>query len=209
MIPAPQYTLNEAIGVCLALCQRALTEVRALARLPGPPGEVGPEGKRGQPGEKGEKGEKGERGEKGSAGPAGLDGKDGERGPKGEPGRNASDLTLIEEMVEQRVERALAAMTVTTPDGGRTLIWSFAGKVRELKTALVLDAGLWKEGTTYVAGDGVTMGGQFYIAQVETKAKPHTREAGNDWRLAVKCGRDGNNARSGDEKRALEPIRFK
>jgi hypothetical protein len=203
-IPAPQYTLNEAIGVCLAMCQRALTEVRALARIPGPPG---PEGKAGGPGPVGARGEKGERGEVGSIGPAGIDGKDGQRGLKGEPGRNATDLTLLQETIEQRVERAMEAISVTSPDRGRTLLFSFSDKVvREVKTALVLDAGIWKDGTIYAAGDGVVHGGQFFIAQVETTAKPLKSD---DWRLAVQRGRDGRDARPNDEKRALEPIRFK
>ena len=67
-IPAPQYTLTEALSVCLAMCHRALAEVRALSRVPGPAGETGPEGKRGL---QGERGEKGERGEPGKAGPEG------------------------------------------------------------------------------------------------------------------------------------------
>jgi integrin beta 3 len=207
MIPAPQYTLNEAMGVCLAMCQRALTEVRALARLPGPPGESGPEGKRGQRGENGERGERGESGKQGATGPAGLDGKDGERGPKGESGRNATDLTLLQDHLEERLERMLEAISITSPDGGRTLRWSFGGTViREIKTALVLDAGVWKEGTTYAAGDGVTLGGSFFIAQVATTSRPGKSD---DWRLAVKRGTDGRDARSSDEKRIVEPIRFK
>jgi hypothetical protein len=205
-IPAPQYTLNEAIGVCLAICQRALTEVRALARIPGPPGQTGPEGKAGAPGARGERGEKGERGEAGKQGPPGLDGKDGERGAKGEPGRNAADLTLVQEHIDQRVERAIAAISLTTPDSGRTLRFCLGGElVREIKTALVLDAGVWKEGTTYAAGDGVTLGGSFFIAQTETTAKPGQS---NDWRLAVKRGTDGRDHR-GDEERVLKPVRFK
>ena len=192
------------------MCQRTLADLRALSRIPGPAGEIGPEGKRGEPGEKGEKGERGEPGKSGAVGPPGVDGKDGERGLKGEPGRNATDLTLLQEMIEQRVERAIDAITMMTPDRGRTFIICFGGTVkREIKTALVLDAGLWKEGTVYAAGDGVTMGGQFYIAQVETKTKPHTREAGDDWRLAIKRGADGRDARASDEKRVPEPVRFK
>src|SRR5580765_3360198 len=46
-VPVPQYTLFEAVGTCLALGRRALEEVRALARLPGP------DGRRGQKGEPG------------------------------------------------------------------------------------------------------------------------------------------------------------
>src|SRR4029077_4218134 len=94
MIPAPQYTLHEAIGVCLAMCQQALAEVRALAPMPGPRGERGEQGKQGPPGE---------------------------RGVKGEPGRNASDLTYIEDRITEQVGRALKTATFTTPDGGRTL----------------------------------------------------------------------------------------
>jgi hypothetical protein len=79
-------------------------------------------------------------------------------------------------------------ISVTTSDGGRTLCFSFGGRVHEVKTALVLDVGVWKEGTTYVPGDGVTLGGSFFIAQVDTTEKPGTS---NDWRLAVKRGSDG------------------
>jgi Collagen triple helix repeat (20 copies) len=194
------------LSVCLAMCHRALAEVRALARIPGPPGEVGPEGKRGPRGEPGEKGERGEPGKPGAMGPAGIDGKNGERGQKGEPGRNAADLTLVQDMIEQRVERAIEAISLTTPDGGRTLCFSFGETaVREVKTALVLDAGVWKEDTTYAAGDGVTLGGSFFIAQIATTAKPGKSD---DWRLAVKRGTDGRDWRP-DEKRALEPVRFK
>jgi integrin beta 3 len=206
MIPAPQYTLNEAMGVCLAMCQRALTEVRALARLPGPPGETGPEGKRGPKGETGERGERGDAGKQGATGPAGLDGKDGERGVKGEPGRNAADLTLLQEMIDQRVERTIKAGSFTSPDSGRTLRWAIGEMVHEIKTAIVLDAGVWKEGTTYAAGDGVTLGGSFFIAQVATTARPGKSD---DWRLAVKRGTDGRDARLSDERRIVEPIRFK
>lgn len=205
MIPAPQYTLNEAMGVCLAMCHRALTEVRALARMPGPPGETGPEGKRGLKGDAGERGERGEPGKPGAMGPAGADGKDGERGAKGDPGRNATDLTLIEEMIEQRVERRLKAAKLTTDDGGRTLRWAIGETVHEIKTAIVLDAGVWKEGASYTAGDGVTLGGSFFIAQTPTTAKPGKSD---DWRLAVKRGSDGRDFRP-EEKRAPEPVRFK
>jgi hypothetical protein len=212
-VPAPQYTINEAIGVCLATCERALMEVRALARIPGPAGEMGPEGKQGQPGAEGKRGERGEHGEAGKQGPAGLpgiDGKDGARGPKGEPGRNASDLTVVQEYVVEQVARALK--TVTTPDGGRTLQWNLGDSVHEIKTAIVLDAGVWKDGATYVPGDGVTLGGSFWIAQAKTNAKPGDVKPGQipDWRLAVKRGNDGRDHGGTDhQERALKPIRLK
>jgi Collagen triple helix repeat (20 copies) len=204
-IPAPQYTLNEAIGVCLAMCQRALTEVRALARMPGPPGDTGPEGKRGLQGERGEKGERGEAGKSGATGAPGIDGKNGERGQKGEPGRNASDLTYLEDRVVEQVGRALKTATFTTPDGGRTLRWAVGEAVHEIKTAIVLDAGVWREGKDYAGGDGVTLGGSFFIAQTDTTAKPG---ASDDWRLAVKRGSDGRDYRP-EQERALKPVKFK
>jgi integrin beta 3 len=205
MIPAPQYTLNEALGVCLAMCHRALAEVRALARMPGPPGDNGPEGKRGARGEPGQKGERGEPGKPGAIGPAGVDGKNGERGQKGEAGRNAADLTFLQDYAVEQVGRAFKTATVTTPDGGRTLRWAMGDTVHEIKTAIVLDAGVWKEGAAYAAGDGVTLGGSFFIAQADTTAKPGKSD---EWRLAVKRGSDGRDWRP-DEKRALEPVRFK
>lgn len=205
-IPAPQYTLIEAIAVCLAMCQRAIAEVRGLARLPGPAGEVGPEGKRGAPGEKGEKGERGEAGKPGAAGPAGSDGKHGERGAKGEPGRNASDLAYLQEHIVEQVNRALKTATVTTADGGRTLCLALGETAHEIKTATVLDAGIWKDGTAYVAGDGVTWGGSFFIAQAATTAKPG---GSDDWRLAVKRGNDGKDLRSEEKRGPPEPVRFK
>src|SRR5262249_7755415 len=118
-IPAPQYTLNEAIGVCLALCQRALAEVRALPRLPRQRGERAPSGEIGMKGE---------------------------RGRKGEPGRNASDLNYLQDYVVEQVERTLKNGKITTPDGGRTLRWILGDAVHEIKTAIVLDAGVWKDG---------------------------------------------------------------
>jgi collagen triple helix repeat protein len=205
-IPAPQYTMTQAIGVCLAMCQRALTEVRALARIPGPAGETGPEGKRGAKGETGERGERGEAGKQGPMGPAGEDGKPGAPGQKGEPGRNAADLTLLQEHIDQRVERAIDAITVMTPDGGRTLRLAFGNKVREVKTAIVLDAGVWKEGASYLPGDAVTMGGSLFIAQIATTAKPEDKSG--DWRLAVKRGHDGRDFRP-DDKPSSKPLRFK
>ena len=178
MIPAPQYTLHEAIGVCLALCQRALSEVRALAPMPGPRGERGEQGKQGPPGE---------------------------RGVKGETGRNASDLTFLQDCIAEQVGRAIKTATVTTADGGRTLRWAIGETVHEIKTAIVLDAGVWKEGAAYVAGDGVTLGGSFFIAQADTTTKPG---ASDDWRLAVKRGADGRDYRP-EQERAAKPVRFK
>lgn len=66
--------------------------------------------------------------------------------------------------------------------------------VKEFRLPIVTDRGVWKEGTSYGAGDGVTWGGSFFIAQRPTEAKPETKEAGSDWRVAIKRGRDGSSA---------------
>jgi hypothetical protein len=56
---------------------------------------------------------------------------------------------------------------------------------------VVLDAGVWKEGTTYVAGDGCTWAGSYWIAQQETNERPDSGpRSKTGWRLAVKKGRD-------------------
>jgi integrin beta 3 len=204
-IPPPQYTVNEAISVCLAVCQRALTEVRLLARIPGPAGETGPEGKRGSNGEIGAKGDRGEAGKQGPPGVPGIDGKNGERGPKGESGRNASDLGYLQDFVLEQVAKTLKTGKITTEDGGRTLRWILGDIVHEIKTAIVLDAGVWKDGRDYVQGDGVTLGGSFFIAQAKTNARPGQSD---DWRLAVKKGSDGRDYRD-EESRQLKPVRFK
>lgn len=74
---------------------------------------------------------------------------------------------------------------------------------KEFSLPVVLDRGIWKEGRTYQPGDGVTMGGSYWIAQTETSARPETSK---DWRLAVKRGRDG---KDGTFKMAPEgPVRI-
>jgi hypothetical protein len=153
MSDKPQ-TLADAIGVCLALAQQCLAEVRALARLPGP------------------------------------------QGPPGPPGRNAADTELFKEYIDQVVEAKLMTAIPTSPDGGRTLRWMFGGKTVDVKTATVLDAGVWKEGASYNWGDAVTHGGSLWIAQKDTQTKPDTPDC--HWRLAVKRGRDGKDGKPGE-----------
>lgn len=78
-------------------------------------------------------------------------------------------------------------------DGERTiaLVLTRGDRVlrKEIVLPIVLDRGIWKEGTTYVRGDSISYGGSTFIVQVdETTARPETSK---DWRLAVKRGRDG------------------
>jgi len=55
-----------------------------------------------------------------------------------------------------------------------------------------VDRGTWKEGLVASKNHGCTHEGSFWIAQRATMSKPGTSD---DWRLAVKRGRDGKDAR--------------
>jgi hypothetical protein len=77
-----------------------------------------------------------------------------------------------------------------TYDGERTITLRFERgetvKSFSFDMPIILDRGVWREGE-YKAGDAVTWAGSLWIAQRDTEAKP---EGGDDWRLAVKRGRD-------------------
>ena len=81
-------------------------------------------------------------------------------------------------------------------DGEKTLTLKFnrgeQSKEFPLALPIVMDRGVYKDGASYQAGDGVTWAGSFWIAQEDTADKPDT---GKGWRLAGKKGRDGKDAR--------------
>ncbi|RCS21462.1 hypothetical protein DUT91_23885 [Phyllobacterium salinisoli] len=56
-----------------------------------------------------------------------------------------------------------------------------------------LDRGVFKDGSTYETGDGVTWGGHYWIAQDTTTDKP---DSGKGWRMAVRRGRDGKDPKA-------------
>lgn len=93
-------------------------------------------------------------------------------------------------------------------DGGRRVSLKFARgdrvKTFDLDLPVVIDRGIYEDGSSYFAGDGVTWGGSYWIAQSETKSKPDSPDSG--WRLAVKKGRDGKDGRNGIDKTA--PVRL-
>lgn len=73
-------------------------------------------------------------------------------------------------------------LTVTITRGDFT-------KSRTVRIPALLDAGVFREGTAYEKGDCVSFGGSTWIAQKDApEGKPGTSD---DWRLAVKKGRDG------------------
>ena len=172
LVPPPTYTLWQCVGTALALSRRAIEEIRALSRLPGPPGEPGPVGRQG---------------------PVGPDGSRGIAGAQGPPGRDAMQLEDFE---------------FEAKDGGRfmALILKRGDTEirREIRTDLMINRGVWRDGA-FLKGDCVTYGGSIFVAEEDTSDKP---EQGKAWRLAIKRGRDGRDAKV-DEKRTLEPVRFK
>lgn len=106
----------------------------------------------------------------------GKDGQPGKDGKDGAPGRDGvgfDDLDLVES------------------DEGVLLRFTRGDQVKSFRLPIVVDRGVWREGQ-YRKGDGVTWAGSFWIAQEDTTEKPDT---GKGWRLAVKKGRDGKDAK--------------
>jgi len=173
-------------------------------------GEQGPQGLPGIPGERGEKGIDGRDGREGEPGRdavqidvmAAIDPE--RRYPRGMYAAHAGGLVrsfratdplgdnldacgwhvvvngIGDIAIDQIDERSFAVRTTTT-DGVQV--------TRQLTIPAVLDRGVFREGSEYAKGDGVTFGGSFWIAQKDApEGKPGTSP---DWRLAVKKGRDG------------------
>jgi hypothetical protein len=82
-------------------------------------------------------------------------------------------------------------------DDGRTFKFCFTRGAAmhsfEFAFPVILDRGVYVAERQYVEGDAVTWGGSIWIAQRATDTKPDSPESG--WRLAVKRGRDGKDAR--------------
>lgn len=166
------------------------------------------DGEKGEPGRDGANGADGKDGEPGINGKDGLDaveflrgdnghlivtmsngttrdlgqyvGKDGAPGMDAAPGKDGRDGFGFDDMtMEYDGKRSFAFVMKRAADVSRY----------EFKAPVLIDQGVWKEGTQYETGDGVTWGGSFWIAQKDNADKP---DSGNgSWRLAVKKGRDG------------------
>lgn len=202
--------VREAVADALFSITARLRDLEDLIekREPGPPGPPGCAGEAGPPGSEGTPGQRGQQGPEGKCGPPGVQGQPGARGEKGDPGRDgrdAANLAMLFKHIDEQIAAVFKASVVTSPDGGRTLNAAFGGDSHEIKTAIPLDAGVWSEGRSYVAGDTVSHGGSMFIAQKATGEKPGKSD---DWRLAVKRGADGRDYRP-EDKRAPEPVRFK
>lgn len=107
------------------------------------------------------------------------------QGEKGEDGKDGRDGFRLEDFGARVLE------------DDRTIELTFnSGEhqhIATLKWPTVIDRGVFKEGQAYDAGDAVSWGGSLWIAQRDTSSKPDTADSG--WRLAVKRGRDGKDAK--------------
>lgn len=172
---------------------------------PGPRGEAGPPGVDGRDGKDGEKGADGADGVGvagaiinragglvltltdgttrdlglvvGRDGKDGRDGVDGQKGERGDPGFSLDDFDV------ERVDERTVALKFERGDQQETY---------ELNFPCFIDRGVYKDGQKYDAGDGVTWGGSYWLAQEKTTDRPG--EGSTAWRLAVKKGRDGKDA---------------
>jgi integrin beta 3 len=104
-------------------------------------------------------------------------GKDGCDGKPGRDGFGFDDLTVEH-------------------DGERTFKFCFARgdqtKEFPFTVPVMLDRGVYRSEQNYQKGDAVSFGGSIWIAQEDTTDKPETSKA---WRLAVKRGQNGKDAK--------------
>jgi len=105
-------------------------------------------------------------------------GKDGEPGKDGAPGKDGRDGFGFDDL------------DMVEGDEGVFLRFSRGDVVKSFRLPVVTDRGVYREGTSYLKGNGVTWGGCFWIAQKDNpEGKPDSPDS--DWRLAVKRGQNG------------------
>jgi hypothetical protein len=115
-------------------------------------------------------------------------------GNDGEPGKPGADAVGFDDLD-------------VAYDGEKTVTLKFTrgDVVKEFPIVMpvVIDRGVYREGSEYKAGDAVTWGGSLWIAQKDTGAKP---DSSDEWRLSVKRGRDGKDG-AVKEAKAQQPVR--
>lgn len=123
--------------------------------------------------------------------PAPKDGKDGADGPAGRDGLDG--LGFDDMFVEYDGERSFS------------LVFSRGDQEKrfDFKMPVVIYKGIYKEAEDHQTGDAVTFGGSLWIAQKNSPSgKPGESD---DWKLAVKKGRDGKNGADGKKGEKGDP----
>lgn len=177
--PVTPALVLEALSASPDLLQKAV-DLHLKAHPPAA-GKDGADGLNGKDGADGREGLEGKPGRDGRDGTVGMPGRDGEKGQDGLDGRDGLGFDDIDVQF----------------DGERSFSFKFVKGTQE-KTfgsfvlPSVIYRGVYKEGQVYQKGDAATFGGSLWIAQKDTKTKPGTHE---DWKLAVKRGSDGKDAK--------------
>lgn len=119
----------------------------------------------------------------GKDGRDGVDGRDGKDGAPGADGKDGEAFTLDDFDIEITDERTIEMRF----DKGRER-HSF-----ELVFPFMIYRGVYSEGREYAIGDVVTWGGSAWYCEEPKGLKPDGPDSG--WRLMVKRGRDGRDAK--------------
>lgn len=112
-------------------------------------------------------------------------GKDGKDGKDGRDGLGFDDLQVEFD----------GAKTVTFK-----LVRGDVTKEFNLVLPIIMDRGVYRDGEKYLAGDGMTWAGSYWIAQKDNPTGKPGEPGSDGFRLAVKRGRDGKDGRNGIDK---------
>jgi Collagen triple helix repeat (20 copies) len=178
-----------------------------LPGSPGTPGERGEKGQDGRDGIDGRDGLDGAPGATGADGRDGIDGKDGQDGAAGRDGIDGKDGAPGEngrdgiDGKDGRDGFSLEQFDAELAEGGRLLVLTLTSGAlvqrRELRTALMLYRGVYRDGAPYEPGDTVTWGGSIWHCNAATSDRPG--DGSKAWTLAVKKGRDGKDGAAGEK----------
>jgi integrin beta 3 len=204
----------------IAELETKLAAVQLRAAVPGPAGEKGADGVSGRDGADGQDGKDGRDGIDGKDGAPGVNGKDGADGlngkdgesiigPEGTAGRDGRDSTVAGPAGKDGANGRDGKDGLDGTLDGAELVqvdertWALvrtvdAGQLGVITLSHPLDRGVFRDGTPYQQGDGVSFGGSFFIAQrAVTTERPE--DGSGAWRLAVKRGRDGRAGQQGPQ----------
>jgi integrin beta 3 len=174
----------------------------------GKDGEPGRDGKDGVDGKNGVDGKDGLslKGEAGNDGKNGENGRDGKDGKDGKDGRDGRDLAVAE--MKQMVEAAFKSIAfdfVQSADDPRQ--WTFTAALepygvrcsKEFSVPMMINRGVWVEGTTYARGDVVTWDGSSWHCEEETTQQPNRPNGKSHWTMNVKRGTPGRDGKNGTD----------
>jgi hypothetical protein len=111
-------------------------------------------------------------------------GRDGLPGRPGTPGEDGKPGVGIEEASIEHTNKRTRTLILRTSDGGRI-------ELPIKLDGMVIDAEVHRAGFAYEKGDAVTHSSSYWVARCDTTATPGKSD---DWRMAVKRGRDGRDA---------------